>query len=189
MKFLTSQQLRTLIYIIGGVLALAASGGMTYDLSAKRTENSKRKQEIERKERDAQSAQLPSLEEQTNWAGDENQLKNILLPEQIVPEFMAEITRIADENGLQRIGLNTEETVIDPNKSPSPEDTKLLAVGIRRYLVVTVKFQGQYPNVATFLGGVSKLQRPVEYHMIDMRRSPPLVDVTVVMNVYKKETT
>src|SRR5215471_4395368 len=114
MKSLTPQQQRTVIYIIGCVLALAASGWMTYDLSAKRTENAKRKQEIERKERDAQSAMLPSLEEQTKWAEDENQLKNILLPEQIVPEFMAEVTRIADENGLQRIGLNTEETVIDP---------------------------------------------------------------------------
>jgi Tfp pilus assembly protein PilO len=187
MKSLTAQQQRTLMYLISTVLALALSAGMLVDLRSKNTEATKLRQEIERKERDAQNAQPPSLEEQRKWAEDENQLKNVLLNDQAVSQFMEEVTRIANENGLDRLGLNTDETIIDANKTPSPEETKLLGVGVRRYLVVTIKFQGQYPDVARFLGGISKLQRPIEYHMIDMRRSQPLVDVTVVMNVYKRE--
>ena len=187
MKSLTAQQQRTLLYLIGFVLALVLSVGMVFDLNAKRAEVTKFKQEIERKERDAQSGQPPSPEEQSKWSQDENQMKSVLLADEKVPEFMGELTRIANENGLERLGLNTEETLIDSNKTPSAEETKLLGVGVHRYLVITVKFQGPYPNVAHFLGGVSQLQRSVEFHMIDMRRSPPIVDVTVVLNVYKRE--
>ena len=184
---LTAQQKRTSVYAAGLILALSIAGWLVYGLNAKRTDVAKAKQEIERKEHDIQNVVTASPEDQARWQQQERQLGNLLLTDDAVPQFFEEVTRIANENHLQRLGLNTEETVIDPNNSPSPEQMRLLGVGIRRYLVVTVKFQGEYPDVARFLGGVSTLPRPVEYHTIELRRSPPLIDVTVVMNVYKRE--
>ena len=183
----TAQQKQTAVYAAGLVVALVVTGWFAYNLNAKRTDAAKLRQEIERKERDLQSAVPPPAEEQAKWRQQEKLLSDLLLPDDAVPQFFEEVTRIANENHLQRLGLNTEETVIDPNNAASPEQMRLLGVGVRRYLVVTVKFQGEYPDVARFLGGVATLPRPVEYHTIELRRNPPLIDVTVVMNVYKRE--
>ncbi len=186
---LTSQQKSTAVYVALLTAALIIAGWLMYDLNTKRTNVARTRQEIERKEHDIQNAAIAGPEDQAKWQQQEKQLSDLLLTDDAVPQFFEEVTRIANENHLQRLGLNTEETVIDAANSPSPEQMRLLGVGIRRYLVVTVKFQGEYPDVARFLGGVSRLPRPVEYHAIELRRSPPLIDVSVVMNVYKREAT
>ncbi|PYS23730.1 MAG: hypothetical protein DMG11_25150, partial [Acidobacteria bacterium] len=152
-----------------------------YDLNSQRATVDRLRQEVERKERDAQTVQVPTAEEQNRWAEQERRVNELLLPEQAVPLFFEEITRIANENGLERLGINTEETVLDPARSPAPDDVIPAGIGVRRYLVVTLKFQGDYQNVAGFLGGVSKLERPIEYRLVDIRRSPPKVDVTIGM--------
>jgi Tfp pilus assembly protein PilO len=184
---LTTQQRRTLIFLVGFVLALVLSGYLIYDLNGERATVARLKQEVERKEREAQAVQLPTLEEQNRWAEQEKQVNEILLPEQTVPLFFEEVTRVANENGLERLGINTEEIVLDPNKSTAADEATPVGIGVRRYLVVTLKFQGDYQNVARFLGGISKLPRPLEYRTVDIRRSPPKVEVMVVMNVYKRE--
>ncbi|HYR84407.1 MAG TPA: hypothetical protein VE422_10050 [Terriglobia bacterium] len=188
LRSLTTQQRRTLKFLLGLAIALALSAYLIYDLNSRRATIDRLKQEVERKERDAHAVQLPTREERTLWAEQERQVNQLLLPEQTVPLFFEEITKIANENGLERLGINTEETVLGPDKSPAPDDVTPAGVGVRRYLVVTLKFQGDYRNVAGFLGSISKLPRPVEYRLIDMRRTPPKVDVTIVMNVYKRET-
>ena len=187
MSSLTKQQQTTLIYIAGFVLALGLAGGLLYNLSSSRATLGKQKQEVERKETQARTAKPPSLEEQSKWAGQESQLNDLLLSDQAGPQFFEEVTRIATENGIQRLGMNTEEISIDPTKAGSPEEAKVIAVGIRRYLAVTMKFQGQYADIARFLGGVAKLPRPIEYHVVNLKRTLPLIEVLVVMNVYKRE--
>jgi len=188
LRSLTTQQRRILKFLVGLVLALALAVYLIYDLNSQRATVDRLRQEVERKERDAQTVQVPTAEEQNRWAEQERRVNELLLPEQAVPLFFEEITRIANENGLERLGINTEETVLDPARSPAPDDVIPAGIGVRRYLVVTLKFQGDYQNVAGFLGGVSKLERPIEYRLVDIRRSPPKVDVTIVMNVYKRET-
>ena len=184
---LTSQQKKTLTYIIGTLLALGLAGGMVYDTNRRRAEASNLKQEVASKELEAASIQVSSEADQAQWAEKEAQLSSILLSDQAVPEFLEEVTRLANENQLVRLGINNEDKLLDPAQSTSPEETKLMAVGIRRYLLITLKFQSEYQDMARFLAGVSKLQRPVEFEIVDMRRNPPWVDVTVTLRVYKRE--
>src|SRR6267142_5276443 len=119
---LTTQQRRTLMFLVGFVLALAVSGYLIYDLNARRATAARLKQEVERKEREAQSVQLPSVEVQNKWADQERQVNEILLPAQTVPLFFEEVTRIANENGLERLGINSDEMVLDPNNTTSPDE-------------------------------------------------------------------
>jgi Tfp pilus assembly protein PilO len=184
---LTKQQQTTLTYITGFVLLLGLSAGMLYSLNSSRLALNKQSQDVESKEAQARRAQPPTLEEQAKWSEQEAQISNILLPEQAVPQLFEEVTRIATENGIQRLGINTEEIVIDPTKAGSGEEANAVAVGIKHYLAVTMKFQGQYSDIALFLGNVAKLGRPIEYHVLDLKRNAPLIEVQLVMNVFKRE--
>jgi Tfp pilus assembly protein PilO len=187
MSSLTKQQQTTLIYIAGVVLSLGLSGGMLYNLSSTRAGVNRQRLDVERKETQARGFKPPPLEEQSRWAEQQAQVTNLLLSEQAVPQFFEEVTKIATATGIQRVGMNTEEISIDPAKAGSPEEARVVAVGIRRYLAVTMKFQGQYADIASFLGGVAKLERPIEYHIVDLKRAVPYVEVQLVMNVYKRE--
>ncbi len=187
MSSLTKQQQRTLIYIGGVVLGLGLAGASLWDLGGKRAEVSKLQPDVEQKERQAQSARPVSPEDQAKWAIQEQQVATLLLTDQAVGQLFEEVGRIANDNHLQRFSMDTNEKVIDPATETSPEVTKVLAVGVRRYLVVAMKFSGQYPDIARFLGGVAKLNRPLEFQSIDLKRSPPFIDAVVVMNVYKRE--
>ena len=186
MSSLTKQQQTTLIFIVGTVLALVLSGGMLYNLNSTQAAITRQRQDLERKEKQTKGYQAPTLEEQTKWAEQETQVNNLLLSEQEVPQFFEEVTRIATESGIQRVGMNTDPVTIDPSKATSAEEAKVVAVGVKQYLAVTMKFQGQYADIARFLGGVAKLQRPIEYHLVDLKRTIPLIEVQLVMNVYKR---
>lgn len=175
------------MYIAGLLLSFGLIGGMLYSLNSSRTAINKQKQDVERKEAQARSFQPPTPEEQSKWAEQEAQVNGILLSDQAVPQLFEEISKIATETGIQRLGINTEEISIDPNKAGSPEEATVVAVGIRHYLAVTMKFQGQYADIARFLGGVAKLNRPIEYHLIDLKRNVPLIEAQLVINVYKRE--
>ena len=188
MSSFTKQQQRTLIFIGGFVLAIGLSGWLMVDLNAKRTQVTRLTTDVQRKESDAQNLRLPTEEEQAKWSEHANKQAGVLLSDQEEPQFLEELSSIATQNGLRGVGYSTEQHVIEPEKiPPTPEEVKVLAVGIRRYLTVTVKFTGQYPDVARFLGSVSKLQRPIEYKSIDLKRLHPFIDVQLVMNVYKRE--
>jgi Tfp pilus assembly protein PilO len=187
MSSLTKQQQTTLIYIAGTFLFLALAGAMLYSLNSSRAAVAKLKQDLDRKETQARGFKPPSPEEQAQWAEKETQVNNILLSEQAVPQLFEEVTRIATETGIQRLGMNTEEIAVDPNKASSPQEARVVALGIRHYLAVTMKFQGQYSDIGQFLGGVAKLNRPIEYHLVVLKRTVPLIEVQLVMNVYKRE--
>ena len=187
MSSLTKQQQTTLVYIAGVVLSLGLAVGMLFSLNSSRSAITKQKQDVERKEAQAQGFKPPSLEEQSKWDSQGSQVNNILLSEQEVPQLFEEITRIATETGIQRLGMNTDEVTIDPSKAGTPEQATVVAVGIKHYLTVTMKFQGQYIDIARFLGGVAKLNRPIEYHLIDLKRTVPLIEAQLVINVYKRE--
>jgi Tfp pilus assembly protein PilO len=182
---LTKQQQSTLIYIAGFALSLVLGIGLLYSLTGGEKTLAKLKQEVESKEQQALGAKPPNIEEQSKWTDQQARLTNLLLTDQAEAQFMEELTRVASESGIQRLGMNTEAN--SPAAGKAPEDAGILAAGVHRYLTVTLRFQGQYAEVARFLGGVSKLQRPVEFRLIDMKRSLPVIDVQVVINVYKKE--
>ena len=184
MSSLTKRQQKTLVYIAGFALSLALAGGLLYNLSTQRAQTAKLKQDVERSESQARGARLPSLEEQNKWTEDEERLNSILLTEQDQQQFFEEVTKAAADNGIQGLGMMPEEVIIDPNKA---EDAKVSGVGIRRYLVVTLKFRGQYQDIARFLGAVSKLGRPTEYYSVNMKRMPPFIDVQIGLRVYKRE--
>jgi Tfp pilus assembly protein PilO len=187
MSSLTKQQQTTLIYIAGFVLSLGLVGGMLYNLSSARAAVTRQKQDVERKENQANAIKPATVQEQNRWTEQPAQVTNLLLSEQAVPQFFEEVTKIATETGIQRLGVNTEEISIDPAKASSAEEARAVAVGIRRYLSVTMKFQGQYADIASFLGGVAKLERPIEYHLVALKRTFPLIEVQLVMYVYKRE--
>jgi Tfp pilus assembly protein PilO len=187
MSSLTKQQQTTLTYIAGTVLSLGLAAGMLYSVNSNRVAVNKQRQDTERKETQARGFKPPTLEEQNRWVEQQDQISNLLLSEQAVPQFFEEVTKIAMETGIQRVGMNTEEISIDPAKAASPEEARVVAVGVRRYLAVTMKFQGQYADIASFLGRVARLERPIEYHLVDLKRTPPYVEVQLVMNVYKRE--
>ena len=187
MSSLTKQQQTTLIYIAGFVLSLGLVGAMFYNLSSARTAVTRQKQDVERKEHQAGASKPATVDEQNKWSQQQTQVAGLVLSEQAVPQFFEEVTKIATESGIQRLGVNTEEISIDPAKASSAEEARVVAVGIRRYLAVTMKFQGQYADIANFLGGVAKLERPIEYHLVDLKRTFPLIEVQLVMYVYKRE--
>jgi Tfp pilus assembly protein PilO len=184
---LTSLQQKTLMYIVGSLVLLGIAGAMLYDANRRVKEAATLVQETDRKEQEAAVVQIPSDEDQAQWAEKDRQLASLLLSDQQVPEFLEDVARLANENHLQRLGINNEDKVIDPNQPGSPEDGKLASVGIRRYLLVTLKFQSEYPDAARFLAAVSQLPRPVEFQVVDMRRNPPALDMTLVLKVYKRE--
>ena len=185
MSSLTKQQQTTLVYIAGFVLSLGLAGGLLYNLGSQRSLTAKLKQDVEKNETQARGLNPPSLEEQSKWTAEEDQLNSVLLTEQNQPQLFEEVTKAAADNGIQGLGMTTEEVTINAAKETT--DAQVADVGIRRYLAVTMKFRGQYQDVARFLGAVSKLPRPIEYHSVNMRRTFPLVDVQVVLHVYKRE--
>jgi Tfp pilus assembly protein PilO len=160
---------------------------MFYSLSSSRAMLAKEQQDLDRKDSQARGFKPPSPQEQNKWTEQETQMNSLLLSEQAVPQLFEEVTRIATETGIQRLGINTEEVTIDTAKVNSPEESKVVSAGIHHYLAVTLKFQGRYEDVARFLGGVAKLDRPIEYHLADLKRAVPLIEVQLVMNVYKRE--
>lgn len=184
---LTSQQKKTLIYILGTLVLLGIAGGMVFDADRRTTEAITLRLEAERKEQEASTIKIPTDAEQAQWAANQNQLSSLLLSDQEVPEFLEDVTRLANENHLQRLGINNQDKVIDPKQPGAPDDGKLLDVGIRRYLLVTLTFQSEYPDAARFLAAISQLPRPVEVQVVEMRRNPPTVDMTLVLKVYKRE--
>jgi len=185
MSSLTKQQ-TTFIYIAGAVLSLGLAGAMLSSLNASRAYVNTQTQEVERKENQLRMAKQPAREEQNKWAEEEARISNLLLSEQVLPQFFEELTDIAKESGIQRLGMNTEEVTIDPSKPSSPAEATVVAMGIRRYLTITMKFQGQYSDIGRFLGRVAKLDRPVEYRLVELKRNVPLIEVQLVMNVYKR---
>jgi Tfp pilus assembly protein PilO len=184
---LTQTQRKTLMYIIGTVLLLGLAGGLMVDANRRTAEAVKAKTKVDREEQEVAVVTIPSEQEQAQWSIKEKELAARLLPDQQVPAFLEDITRIANENHLERLGINNEDKTIDPNQPRTPEDGKAAAIGIRRYLLVTLKFQSTYPDAARFLSAVSRLPRPVEVQTVDMRRNAPTLDVTVILKVYKQE--
>jgi Tfp pilus assembly protein PilO len=187
MSSLTKQQQTTLVYIIGCVLMLLVAGGLLYSLNSSAATVTKLKQDVERKEKQAKGVRPATAEEQSQWEAQETQLGSLLLSEQAVPQFFEEVTRIATENSIQRLSMNSEEVTIDPGKAATADEARVIAVGIKHYLAVTMKFQGQYVDVARFLGSVAMLDRPIQYHLVELKRGFPYIEAQVVINVYKRE--
>ena len=175
------------MYIVGTLLLLGIAGGMLYDANRRIKEAGTLRQDADRKEQEAFTVQIPSDEDQAQWGTKEKQLSSLLLSDQQVPEFLEDVARLANENHLQRLGISNEDKVIDPAQPATPEDGKLANVGIHRYLLVTLRFQSEYPDAARFLAAVSQLPRPVEFQIVDMRSKPPMADMTLVLKVYKRE--
>jgi hypothetical protein len=187
LKSLTKAQQRTLTFLVSTVVLLGAAGWLVHDVNRRVAQAASERQEIERKENTARENQPASAEEQASWIEQSQRLQALLLSDQTLPQFYTEITTLAGENGLdQRFGMTPEEKAIRED-NPSTEESKILSVGVRRYVVLTLNFRGDYPNVSRFLGALSRLPRAIEFQTIDMRREGPLVEVSLVLHVYRRE--
>jgi Tfp pilus assembly protein PilO len=186
LKSLTSAR-QTLTLLLATVALLAAASWLMFDLNRQRTEVFAARQELEIKESNARTLEPLAAGEQEQRAEQSRQFQELLLSDQTMPGFYSEITRIAADSQLDpRFGMTPEDRTI-AEQTQTPEEAKMLAVGIKRYAVVTLSLKGDYPNVARFLGALSRLPRSIEYQTIDMRRETALVQVTLVMHVHKRE--
>ena len=187
LKSLTAVQRQTLTFIVATVTLLGLAGWLIYDLNRRTTEAAAARQDLDRKETTARGLTPVTAEEQALWAQANEQFKAVLLSDQTAPELYTEITRLAGENQLdQRFGMTPEEKTIG-DQNLTPEESRVQAVGVKRYVVLTLNFRGDYPNVARFIGALSRLPRPIEYETIDFRREVPQVEVNLVIHVYKRE--
>src|SRR5262249_51797696 len=151
----------------GFVFSLLVAAGLLYNLSSQRSQVAKLKQEIERSEKQARGYAPATTEEQARWADQETQMSKVLLNDSSIQQFFEEVTRAGTDNGIQGLGLTTEEVIIDAAKAAG-DDAKVIGVGVGQYLAVTMKFRGQYPEIAGFIGAISKLPRPIEFYSINM---------------------
>lgn len=181
----TPQQKKLVLYCIGFVLSVVVSLAMFYSLRTERAEVAKLNERVFHDEGVIGNSTLPSLQEQREWTAQQSELRSILLADDSVQQFYEEITRAAADNGIQGLGMTTEEVTIDSARA-GEDESKVIAVGVRQYLSIAMKFRGQYTDIGRFMGAVSRLQRPVEYYSANMRRSQPYIDVQIIFHVYKR---
>ena len=187
LKSLTAVQKQTLTFLVATVTLLGLTGWLILDVNTRTAAVAAARQDLDRKENTARGLTPVTAEEQALWVQETEKFNAVLLSDQTAPELYTEITRLAGENQLdQRFGMTPEEkTVGDQNLTP--EESRVQAVGVKRYVVLTLNFRGDYPNVSRFIGALSRLPRPIEYQTIDFRREVPQVEVNLVMHVYKRE--
>ena len=119
-------------------------------------------------------------------------MASMLLADPEVPAFFSEVTRLARLNRLDRFVLDNEERIVveiddEIDGELSSSDALPQSVGIRRYIVVTLEFSGDYRNVAEFIHDLARLPRLSEFVSIQLRRNQPNVAVTMSFHVYKNE--
>ena len=119
MSSLTKQQQTTLAYLGGFVFSVGLAGALLYNLGSQRPQIAKLKQSVELNESQARNLRSLTLEEQSKWNQEETELRNVLLTEQVQPQFFEELTRAAADNGIEGLGMTTEEVKVDPGRAAS----------------------------------------------------------------------
>ena len=175
-------------YLLLILACLLVSGTLFYDLNRRSAELRKLEQEVNAEETQIAGIQLPTADELEEWSVAERQLDRVMLADESVPLVFAEITRIGTENNLQRIGINTEEKTVpeSPGTEAAGQNPTLLGIGVTRYSIVTIKFQGKYADTARFVDSVSRLPHAISIQSIDLRRAQPMADVTIMLHLYKR---
>ncbi len=178
------------VLLYGAILVFAVAGTVatTWYLGTIRTEVEELTDELAQKELEADAIVLPTDDERGEWTTQENLMASMLLADPAVPAFFSEVTRLANLNRLERFVLGNEERMLDEiDGEPSSSDALSQSVGVRRYVVVTLEFSGDYRNVAEFIHDIGRLPRLAEFVSIQLRRNQPYVDVTMSFHVYKSE--
>ncbi len=178
------------VFLYGAVLVFAIAGtvGSSWQLGTIRAAVEEQRDERDAKELEADAIVLPTDDERGEWTTQENLMASMLLADREIPAFFSEVTRLATFNGLERFVLGNEQRVLDEiDGELSPSDALSQSVGIRRYIVVTLEFSGDYRNVAEFIHDIGRLLRLAEFVSIQLRRNQPNVDVTMLFHVYKNE--
>ena len=169
------------------VLSIAGVVGMTLSLGTLEEAATERQDELAQMELEAEGIVLPTDEERAAWATDQNLMASMLLADAEVPALLQEVTRLATLNQLDRFELDTEEFAIEEGVEPSPDQALMQAVGIRRYMTVTVRFGADYRSAAQFVRDVGNLPRLAEFVTIRLIRRQPTIDVEISFRVYKSE--
>jgi Tfp pilus assembly protein PilO len=182
---------RLWLHVLVVLAAVSLSGALISDLSVRKAELARQIREVDAKEAQAAATPSPTLEEQREWASQEEILSNTLTGDESLPLLFAEITRIGGESGVQGIGITTEERAVaegadTTSPAAGPIDAALLAANVSRYSAVTIRFQGGYAGVARFLDAISRLPYAVSIRSADLRRAVPLIDGTLLLHVYKR---
>ena len=174
----------------GAAVALSIAGvvGMTLSLGTLEEAATERADELAQMELEAEGILLPTDEERAGWATNQNLMASMLLADAEVPALMQEVTRLATLNRLDRFQLGTEEFAIEEGTELTPDQTLMQAVGIRRYMIVTVMFGTDFRNASQFVRDVGNLPRLAEFVSIRLVRGPSTVDAEISFRVYQRET-
>ena len=178
------------MFLYGAILVFAIAGTVAtiWHLGTIRAGVEEQRGEMAAKELEADAIVLPTDEELAEWTTQENLMASMLLADPEVPAFFSQVTRLATLNRLDRFVLGNEERVLDEiDGELSSSDALSQSVGIRRYIVVTLEFSGDYRNVAEFIHDIGRLPRLAEFVSIQLRRNQPNVAVTMSFHVYKNE--
>ncbi len=179
------------VFLYGAILVFAIAGTVAtiWRLGTIRAGVEEQRDELATKELEADAIVLPTDDERGEWTTQENLMASMLLADPEVPAFFSEVTRLATLNRLDRFVLGNEERILDEIDEEQLSSSEALSrsVGIRRYIVVTLEFSGDYRNVAEFIDDIGRLPRLSEFVSIQLRRTQPNVAVTMSFHVYKNE--
>ena len=187
MRALKGVDKQLVIYATVLVLAVAGTAVVTWHMGVLRAEFRESERALAQKEQEAQSIVLPTEEERNRWMTQQNLMASRLLGDSEVPFFLQDVTRLFNLNQLERFDLSSKEYAINEGGELTDHDLLMQAVGIRRYDVITLEFSGGYRNISRFIQGVGQLPRLSEFVSIQLRRSQPMVDVTMTFRVYRSE--
>jgi hypothetical protein len=175
------------LFVLAGVSAAVL---LWRDLNVRKSELGRLTKEVEALEARTAAFRLPGPEELRRRKDEEAAFAAALQGNETAPLLYAEITRIGSETSIQGIAINTEEkrfsaAAADSAAEPS-EEARLAALGISGYSALTIQFQGSYANVAGFIDAMSRLPYAASIRSVDLRRTVPLIDGTLVLHVYQR---
>jgi hypothetical protein len=181
---LISVDRQTLKYLAIAALCIAISAGLLFDLNRRNTQIRELTRDVEAKELQALGTQLPTEEEIRRNAETERLFNAAVVGEESIPLVFEEITRAGSDHRVQ-MEIQSEEKTI-PETSEDPLETSARSLGIRQYLIVTVKFQAEYADAAQFLGSIASLPHALSLRSLELHREPPMVSGTMRLHVYKR---
>jgi hypothetical protein len=183
-KKLIALDSQTLKYAAVVLVCTAISAGLFWDLGSRSTRIREMTRNVEAMEGQAAGTQFPDEDQLRKNAEEERLFNTAIVGEESIPLVFEEITRTGSDHRVQ-MEIQSEEKTI-PETSEDPMEANARALGITRYLIVTVKFQAEYADAAQFLGSISRLPHAVPVRSLDIHRSPPMINGTLRLHVYKR---
>ena len=185
-KKLIAVDRHTLKYAAVVLVCAAISAGLLFDLNSRNTLIKELTRNVEAMEGQAAGTQFPGEDQIRKNAEEQRQFNSAIVGEESIPLVFEEITRAGSDHRVQMEIQSEEQTIAETSEDPTEAGAR--ALGITRYLIVTVKFQAEYADAAQFLGSISRMPHAVPVRSLEIHRSPPLISGTMRLPVYKRGT-